>query len=866
MPVSTRSNVIQDQSDQDEPENTHLGNHHHHHNLRNPHHGLKEKMKALTQLYEQQKQSSMALRNPSPGYLPNPSPRSIPNPSPINTTLRYPSPRPLPNPSPRSVRNPSPHPLPIPSPRSLWHPPSPKCDGNRYSTRSSVDLLGDGGGGSSKEESENVRKSIRLVENNVMRESSNSRPRSPAAAKIYGLPRPRAALTPTRAGAAMAVDDDAKENIAVAADGAAANGDKIVNFACPRRGPVSTTVARKLSMGNPYTAPSPKRKVSVTGGSNGGGVAVDGGGYGEMVGVKNVVESEDVTAKLGKTSSRILVFVRVRPLSKKEKESGSRSCVRIVNQKEVYLTEFANENDYLRLKRLRGRHFTFDASFPDSSSQLEVYSASTSDLVEAVLQGRNGSVFCYGATGAGKTFTMLGTVENPGVMVLAIKDLFNKVRQRSCDGNHVVHLSYLEVYNETVRDLLSPGRPLVLREDKQGIMAAGLTQYRAYSTDEVMVLLQQGNRNRTTEPTRANETSSRSHAILQVMVEYRVRGESNVVMNRVGKLSLIDLAGSERALATDQRTLRSLEGANINRSLLSLSSCINALVEGKKHVPYRNSKLTQLLKDSLGGACNTVMIANISPSNLSFSETQNTLHWADRAKEIRTKEQNEEITQIPNSETDQAKLLLELQKENHELRAQMVRQQQKLLVIQAQSLAAASPTPSTISTTMATPPTCNKPKERKTRPSFLAGNCFTPDPKRKAAEETIKELKQTIKAQEAAMEKMKKDFALQIKQKDELIREMSQKRVKRGVVIKPSSRPKESAASELRSPGGRFMSPAARDKKRSFWDITTANSPSVVSLNGRQTRSHVSSRRSSPAPSSMLLQPGFSRQKLESLR
>lgn len=121
------------------------------------------------------------------------------------------------------------------------------------------------------------------------------------------------------------------------------------------------------------------------------------------------------------------------------------------------------------------------------------------------------------------------------------------------------------------------------------------------------------------------------------MVEYRVKDASNNVVNRVGKLSLIDLAGSERALATDQRTLRSLEGANINKSLLALSSCINALVEGKKHIPFRNSKLTQLLKDSLGGACNTVMIANISPSNHSFGETQNTLHWADRAKEIRTK-------------------------------------------------------------------------------------------------------------------------------------------------------------------------------------------------------------------------------------
>ena len=121
------------------------------------------------------------------------------------------------------------------------------------------------------------------------------------------------------------------------------------------------------------------------------------------------------------------------------------------------------------------------------------------------------------------------------------------------------------------------------------------------------------------------------------MVEYRVRDAAMNIINRVGKLSLIDLAGSERALATDQRTLRSLEGANINRSLLALSSCINALVEGKKHIPYRNSKLTQLLKDSLGGTCNTVMIANISPSNFSFGETQNTVHWADRAKEIRLK-------------------------------------------------------------------------------------------------------------------------------------------------------------------------------------------------------------------------------------
>uniref|UniRef100_A0A5B7AFY4 Kinesin-like protein n=1 Tax=Davidia involucrata TaxID=16924 RepID=A0A5B7AFY4_DAVIN len=755
MPVSTRSqintNPEQNESNQDhrtrqrtDQEETHMG-----HPLRNPHHGLKEKMKALTLLYEQQKQASAALKNP----------------------------------------------------------PS-RPEERRF------DLLSSG---KREENDPNDPK-----QSQVMRE--NTMPKNTVRRTTYVLPPPPI--------------EDMKENVA--------GGDRIIGLSCPRK----ETVARKLSMGSSAVPQSEPR------------------GFG---GTKNAQELETILEKQSTGGSRILVFVRLRPMGKKEREAGSRCCVRIVNRRDVYLTEFASEHDYLRLKRVRGRHFTFDASFPDSTTQQEVYSTTTAELVEAVLQGRNGSVFCYGATGAGKTYTMLGTVENPGVMVLAIKDLFNKIRQRSFDGNHVVHLSYLEVYNETVRDLLSPGRPLVLREDKQGIVAAGLTQYRAYSTDEVMALLQQGNQNRTTEPTRANETSSRSHAILQVVVEYRVKDASNNVVNRVGKLSLIDLAGSERALATDQRTLRSLEGANINRSLLALSSCINALVEGKKHIPYRNSKLTQLLKDSLGGACNTVMIANISPSNLSFSETQNTLHWADRAKEIRTKacDANEEILQLPESDTDQAKLLLELQKENRELRVQLARQQQKLLTIQAQSLAAnSSSNPSSATSLLSPPPSSAQPNEkRRPRSSFLAGNCFTPESK-KGAEETVKELRRTVKALEAEIERMKKDHALQIKQKDDLIHELSRKGAKpaegvgkgaKRVITRASLRPKEKTEGELKSPSHRFLSPAPTAKKRSFWDITTANSPSVVTLNGRKTRSHVTS--VPVAAPSMLLQPGFARQR-----
>ncbi|CAK7323150.1 unnamed protein product [Dovyalis caffra] len=736
--------------------------------LRNPHHGLKEKMKALTLLYEQQKKASSTLRNLSP-----------------------------------------------------------KPEERRLSTHPGADLLN-----GCKREEKDSKETKDLKQNNVMRE--NAMPTLPSAkpnttvSRTFVLPEPTV--------------DDAKENLVM-------GPDRVIGFStCPRKTNVASTVARKLSMGSSVPHIEPRG----------------------FVGSKNVQENEKletVLEKNGASGSRILVFVRLRPMARKEREAGLRCCVRIVNRRDVYLTEFANENDYLRLKRLRGRHFTFDAAFPDATSQSEVYSTTTADLVEQVLQGRNGSVFCYGATGAGKTYTMLGTVENPGVMVLAIKDLFTKIRQRSCDGNHVVHLSYLEVYNETVRDLLSPGRPLVLREDKQGIVAAGLTHYRAYSTDEVMALLQQGNQNRTTEPTRANETSSRSHAILQVVVEYRFRDASMNVIQRVGKLSLIDLAGSERALATDQRTLRSLEGANINRSLLALSSCINALVEGKKHIPYRNSKLTQLLKDSLGGACNTAMIANIGPSNLSFGETQNTLHWADRAKEIRTKacETQEEI-QLPECETDQAKLLIEVQKENRELRVQLVQQQQKLLSLQAQLLAAnSSPTPPSITSLQTPLSTARQNEKRKARPSFLSGNCFTPESRKKGAEEAVRELRQTVEALEAEIEKLKKDHATQLKLKDDRIREFSRKSEKpsagatmqgaKRVVTRASLRPKETNIGELKSPSHRFKSPVPSVKKRSFWDITTATSPSVATLNGRKTRSHVIADNTAAAPS-MLLQPG----------
>lgn len=218
---------------------------------------------------------------------------------------------------------------------------------------------------------------------------------------------------------------------------------------------------------------------------------------------------------------------------------------------------------------------------------------------------------------------------------------------------------------------------------------------------------------------------------------------------------------------------------------------------------------------------------------------------------------------MPESETDQAKLLLELQKENRELRVQLARQQHKLITLQAQSLAAhASPTPSSV-TSLLTPPTATaQPNaKRKSKPSFLSGNCFTPESKKKGTEEEARELRQIVKALEAEIEKMKKDHTLQLKQKDDLIRDLSRKSenpskvkvegVKR-VVTRASLRPKEPSTGDLKSPSHRFRSPVPTAKKRSFWDITTANSPSIATLNGRKTRSHVISEPA--AAPSMLLQ------------
>ena len=238
-----------------------------------------------------------------------------------------------------------------------------------------------------------------------------------------------------------------------------------------------------------------------------------------------------------------------------------------------------------------------------------------------------------------------------GIIPNALIDIFALIEKQQTNAYHAeswqVIVSYLEVYNEQVYDLLEPtGKPLQLREDQDRgiVVVAGIAEKIADSPTSVLELLRQGNCNRKTEATMANAVSSRSHAVLQLTVRHSKSRESGHASCIETKLSLIDLAGSERASATNNRGVRLQEGANINKSLLALANCINALagnnnasIQGlkKSNVKYRDSKLTHLLKSSLEGRCKLVMIANINPSCLTFEDSNNTLKYANRAKNIK---------------------------------------------------------------------------------------------------------------------------------------------------------------------------------------------------------------------------------------
>ncbi|KAG7516018.1 hypothetical protein JOB18_020538 [Solea senegalensis] len=331
----------------------------------------------------------------------------------------------------------------------------------------------------------------------------------------------------------------------------------------------------------------------------------------------------------------VRVALRCRPLVPKEINEGCQCCLTFVpGQPQVIVgTEKA---------------FTYDYVFDPAAEQEEVYSTAVSPLLYGLFKGYHATVLAYGQTGSGKTFSMGGTYtsaqENDqlvGVIPRVIRKIFEE-REKRTDCEFHLAVSYLEIYNEDILDLLcsSKDKPtLSIREDpKDGIKIVGLTERQVFSAHEMVGCLELGNSARTVGSTAMNAASSRSHAIFTITLEQR-RG-TDKADSVVSKLHLVDLAGSERQKKTKAEGDRLKEGISINRGLLSLGNVISALGdESKKNVfvPYRDSKLTRLLQDSLGGNSHTLMIACISPADSNMEETINTLRYADRARKIKNK-------------------------------------------------------------------------------------------------------------------------------------------------------------------------------------------------------------------------------------
>ncbi|GMS95386.1 hypothetical protein PENTCL1PPCAC_17561, partial [Pristionchus entomophagus] len=316
------------------------------------------------------------------------------------------------------------------------------------------------------------------------------------------------------------------------------------------------------------------------------------------------------------------VLCRCRPLNDREKALTSKVCVEMVGAEGKVLL-YPPEND-------PPKEFTFDGAYFMDSTAEQIYNESVFPLVESVIEGYNGTVFAYGQTGSGKTFSMQGLEDVPtqkGIIPRAFEHIFETTATTS-DMKFLVHASYLEIYNEEVRDLLGDTRnsKLEIKEGgDRGVYVAGLSMHVCHNVAGCADLMKKGFNNRHVGATLMNKDSSRSHSIFTVYVE-AMNAEGTI---RMGKLNLVDLAGSERQSKTGATGDRFKEATKINLSLSALGNVISALVDGKsKHIPYRDSKLTRLLQDSLGGNTKTIMVACISPSDNNFDETLSTLRYA----------------------------------------------------------------------------------------------------------------------------------------------------------------------------------------------------------------------------------------------
>ncbi|XP_042895498.1 osmotic avoidance abnormal protein 3 isoform X3 [Parasteatoda tepidariorum] len=335
-------------------------------------------------------------------------------------------------------------------------------------------------------------------------------------------------------------------------------------------------------------------------------------------------------------SETVKVIVRCRPINQRERDLG---CKVIINMdSSCGLCSIVNPAD----SSAPPKNFTFDGAYFIDSTTEQIYNEIVYPIVESVTEGYNGTVFAYGQTGCGKSFTMQGITypaSQRGIIPRAFEHIFEAISTTE-NTKFLVHASYIEIYNEEIRDLLGKEvkKKLELKEHPdKGVYVSGLSLHPVHNTKECEGVMETGWKNRSVGATLMNADSSRSHSIFTIHLEM-LELENSGEHIKQGKLNLVDLAGSERQAKTGATGDRLKEATKINLSLSALGNVISALVDGKsKHIPYRDSKLTRLLQDSLGGNTKTLMVACLSPADNNYDETLSTLRYANRAKNIQNK-------------------------------------------------------------------------------------------------------------------------------------------------------------------------------------------------------------------------------------
>lgn len=328
--------------------------------------------------------------------------------------------------------------------------------------------------------------------------------------------------------------------------------------------------------------------------------------------------------------AKIKVVVRKRPLNKKEMSRRENDIITIEPNASCSLTVHETKLKVDLTEYVEKHEFTFDAVLDEYVSNDEVYAETVEPIIPLIFQRTKATCFAYGQTGSGKTYTM------QPLPLRASRDILRLMHHSYCSQGFQLCVSFFEIYGGKLFDLLNDRKSLFIREDgKKQVCVVGLLEFKVLDAGMIQDLIEKGSATRSTGTTGANEESSRSHAVLQLTIKRSGHGDESKPPRVVGKLSFIDLAGSERgADTTDNDKQTRMEGAEINKSLLALKECIRALDNDQNHIPFRGSKLTEVLRDSFVGNSRTVMISCISPSSGSCEHTLNTLRYADRVKSL----------------------------------------------------------------------------------------------------------------------------------------------------------------------------------------------------------------------------------------